>query len=399
MRLHKFWGALGPALIVLVAATAMVAVPSAQAQTYSVLYSFGMAGGAGVYPLAGLIQDRKGNLYGTASEGGFCHLCGTVFKVRADGKVKVLYRFTRDGLNGELPMAGVVRDSAGNLYGTTDEGGNVNGTCRIGCGTVYKVDATGTETVLHTFGGGADGFYPYAGLVRDSAGNLYGTTNSGGAFGAGTVFKVDATGGETVLYSFDGTDGSSPYAGLVRDSAGNLYGTTSGGGGLSSCGVVFELEANGDYKVLYSFTCGADGGAPHAGVVRDSNGNLYGTTVSFGAYGAGTVFKLDRSGAFSVLYSFTGGADGAEPVGGVIRDSGGNLYGTTLSGGNFNDCPVGCGTVFELETNGNYSVLYSFTARADTYAGLLRDSAGNLYGTSRRGGTYDRGVVFKVAPQ
>ena len=244
---------------------------------------------------------------------------------------------------------------------------------------------------MHSFTGGADGSDPYAGLIRDSAGNLYGTTLLGGASGAGVVFKVDTTGTETVLHSFSGgTDGGAPQAGLIRGSAGDLYGTTVQDG-ASGAGVVFKLDAIGE-TVLYSFTGGADGSNPFGSLVRDSAGNLYGTTESGGASGAGVVFKLDTTGTETVLYSFTGDADGGYPYAGLIRDSAGNLYGTTSSGG-----ASGQGVVFELDTTGTETVLYSFTTGADgafPYAGLIRNSAGNLYGTA----TYGYGVVFRIQP-
>jgi uncharacterized repeat protein (TIGR03803 family) len=195
----------------------------------------------------------------------------------------VLHRFT--GNDGSFPEAGLVRDAAGNLYGTTLNGGDQN--CSGGCGSVFKLDKTSKETILYSFTGGSDGEYPNAGLVRDEAGNLYGTTVAGGVSGTGcpeyttcgVVFKLDTTGKETVLYTFTGgADGGTSYARLVRDSAGNLYGTTAGGGAFAS-GVVFKLDATGHETVLHTFTGGADGGLPYAGLVRDSAGNLYGATL------------------------------------------------------------------------------------------------------------------------
>ncbi|MGA8493494.1 MAG: choice-of-anchor tandem repeat GloVer-containing protein [Terriglobales bacterium] len=369
-----------PAVVVVV-----LAAPSAQAQTYSVLYSF--KGYHGKNPYAGLIQDKKGNLYGTTSVGGAYNL-GTVFELKTTGKEKVLYSFTSRA-TGTNPWAGLVRDSDGNLYGTTKHGGTYN------YGVVFKLDTTGAETVLHSFTG-KDGAEPQGGLVRDSAGNLYGTTLFGGG-GGGVVFKLDTTGAETVLYSFlGGADGGNPPAGLVRDSAGNLYGTTTWGG-TYWVGVVFKVDTTGAETVLHSFTGGADGGEPYAGLVRDSAGNLYGTTYYGGASGAyGAVFKLDTTGAETVLYSFTGGADGGQPLAGLVRDSAGNLYGTTREGGAYSN-----GVVFKLDTTGVETVLYSFEGGAGGFpeAGLLRDSAGNLYGTTQAGGAYNHGLVFKITPQ
>jgi uncharacterized repeat protein (TIGR03803 family) len=262
-------------------------------------------------------------------------------------------------------------------------------------GVVYKLDAAGQETVLHSFTGGTDGEYPYAGVTRDSAGNLYGTTQGGGTGNAGVVYKLDTTGQETVLYSFSGgADGGYPDASVIQDSVGNLYGTTFNGG-TANMGVVYKLDVGGQETVLYSFTGGADGASPYAGVIRDSAGDLYGTTVEGGTAGWGVVYKLDASGQETVLYSFMGGADGGDPYAGVIRDPAGNLYGTTLFG------TYGSGNVYKLDTTGQETVLYSFTNGADggyPYAGVIRDSVGNLYGTTYNGGKDIAGVVFKLTP-
>ena len=184
----------------------------------------------------------------------------------------------------------MVRDGAGNLYGTTFYGGESD------FGTVYKLDRNGAETVLHSFAGSPlDGQEPTAGLIRDAAGNFYGTTITGGASNLGTVYKLDTTGKETVLYSFTGRpDGKFPWAGLVRDAAGNLYSTASQGG-ASRYGTVFRLDTTGNFIILHSFAFGAtDGITPMGGLIRDTAGNLYGTTLQGGAFGVGTVFKLSR---------------------------------------------------------------------------------------------------------
>ena len=252
----------------------------------------------------------------------------------------MLYSFT--GSDGSEPFAGLIADSSGNLYGTTQSGGASGGH-----GVVFKLSPSGTETVLHTFTGGSDGGIPRAGLIADTGGNLYGTTAGGGASNAGTVFKLSPSGTETVLYSFTGSDGSGPFAGLIADSSGNLYGTTQSGGASGGHGVVFKLSPGGTETVLYSFTGGSDGGTPRAGLIADSSGNLYGTTQfggpGCGGVGCGVVFKLSPSGTETVLYSFTG-SDGSGPFPGLIADSSGNLYGTTLSGG----ASGGHGVVFKL---------------------------------------------------
>jgi len=375
----------------------------------TVLYSF-PNGQSGTFPWAGLAGDN-GNLYGTATSGGAVNDSGVVYKMDAAGRYTVLHSFT--GADGAYPSA-VIPDSAGNLYGTTKFGGATTGSCTgstapNGCGVVYKLDAAGPETVLYSFSLGADGAVPN-GVVRDPAGNFYGTTFFGGITGGscagianpsgcGVVFKLDADGQETVLYAFTGgTDGGYSRAGVIRDSDGNLYGTT-GGGGTDNWGVVFKVDAAGNYKVLYNFRGEADGGLPIAGVIRDSAGNLYGTTIYGGIdnscggypYGCGVVYKLDPAGRETVLYSFTGGSDGGEPYAGVILDPAGNLYGTTTTP------PV----AFELDAAGHYTVLHNFTCESDgcfPYGGVIRDAAGNLYGTADGGGKDLTGVIFKLTP-
>jgi uncharacterized repeat protein (TIGR03803 family) len=247
----------------------------AQAQTFTLLHTFTGAPD-GAVPIAGLVQDLAGNLYGTTQQGGITgglcansglNGCGTVFKVDPSGNETVLYRFT-GGTDGQFPSAGLVLDSAGNLYGTTQYGGPVTAACGIGCGTVFKLDPSGpTLTPLHNIGSSG-------GLVMDGAGILYGSTTEG-------IFKLDpATRVFTVLDSSAGSGAT-----LALDPAGNLYGTTELGGLNNSvclnnsCGTVFELDTARTYTTLYSFTAvGDDGYNPAAGVALDAAGNLYGTT-------------------------------------------------------------------------------------------------------------------------
>jgi len=347
------------------------------AQTETVLYSFA-AEPASTNP-NGLVRDTKGNLYGTTYGEGNGTSCGIVFKITPAGTETVLHSFT-GGTDGCGPFFGsLVRDSEGNLYGATSSGGST--ACGgYGCGTVFKVTAKGAENVLYAFTGGTDGDFPIAGLVRDKEGNLYGTTDLGGTSGCGTVFELTATGTETVLHSFTaGADGAYPYTGgLIRDEKGNLYGTTWYGGaasacGDSGCGTVFEVTPTGTETVLFIFS-GVDGVAPN-GLVRDAEGNLYGTT-SGGGLGSGTVFELTKKGAETTLYSFTGAPDGATPFVGLVRDPEGNLYGTTVDGG-----ALGHGTVFEVTPAGTETVLYAFTGGTDganPVAGLLMDKQGNF---------------------
>jgi uncharacterized repeat protein (TIGR03803 family) len=374
--------------------------PSAQGQTLTVLYSFN-GGADGWFPDSGVISDPAGNLYGTTLYGGdlTCDSglgCGTVFKLDATGRETVLHGFT-GGADGAYPGAGLIRDQAGNLYGTALEGGDR--TCNthgIGCGTVFKLDASGRETVLHAFTRWPDGAFPQSVLVRDARGNLYGTTLNGGSLtcDCGTVFGLNRSGQEIVLHSFTaGADGSSPQAGVIRDAAGNFFGTTFVGG-APWLGTVYKVDHNGKETVLHTFT-GADGANSYADLIANGE-DLYGTTSGGGAFGGGTVFKLDKTGTETVVYSFTGGVDGASPRMGLIHDAAGNLYGTTAYGGAYN-----FGTVFKLDSSGTETVLYNFTGGADggtPHADLMRDAAGNLYGTTQIGGNLNAGTVFKITP-
>ena len=354
----------------------------------TILHSFN--GTDGTDPRAGLVMDSTGNLYGTTWGGrrasaGFGG--GTVFKMSTTGETTVLHVFGEHGVSS--PKAGLVIDRAGNLYGTTVWGGSKSG------GTVFKISATGQETVLHSFGEDSlhNAQYPDAGLIMDGAGNLYGTTAGGGAYGYGTVFKISATGKKTVLHSFDPFPKEHhPYASLIMDSAGNLYGTTYDGGQYDG-GTVYRISATGQETILHSFGTGTDGSGPVAALHRDGAGNLYGTTYQGGAKGGGTVFKISANVQETILHSFGTGTDGSGPVGGLIMDSAGNLYGTTYKGGANDD-----GTVFKISTAGNETVLHAFTAAdgRSPKAGLVMDSAGNLYGTTYSGGPNGGGTVFKI---
>ena len=360
----------------------------AEAASEVVLHHF-TASFRGSHPYAGVIRDSAGNLYGTTYDGGASNV-GVVYKIDTTGHVTGLYSFT-GGTDGGHPYAGVIGDSAGNLYGTTEGGGAAN--IKVGHGVVYKLDSSGQKTVLYSFTGGTDGAYPVAGVIRDSAGNLYGTTKSGGISDYGVVYKIDTTGQETVLYSFTGgADGGKPYGGLFRDSVGNLYGTTEYGG-ISDYGVVYKIDTTGQETVLYSFTGGADGGEPIAGVIRDSAGNLYGTTEYGGTANVGVVYKSippARRRCCTLLPVRAA----SYPVAGVIRDSAGNLYGTAATGGT-----LGYGVVYKIDTTGQETVLYSFTSGKDGTqpdSGVIGDFAGNLYGTTSKGGVANLGVVYRI---
>ena len=383
----------------------LASVTTASAQTFRLLYQF-KSGRDGSIPYASLILDAQGNLYGTTMIDG-AYSYGTVFKISPEGKETVLHSFTGTGGDGANPVAPLIRDATGNLYGTTEYGGLFGGACGAnGCGIVFKLDPSGKETVLYRFTGipQVDGMNPQQGLVRDSKGNLYGTTSQGGIYSYGnsygTVFKIDPAGEETLLHSFNPftppyNDGWYPMGGaLLRDRAGNLYGTTYLGG-EPHFGVVFKLDASGTENVLYNFGGSGDGRLPFGNLARDAAGNLYGVTMQGGAYEVGTIFKLDDNNNETIIHSFGDSGDGAPPGGGLATDRAGNLYGTTTEGGSSY-----FGTVFKLDPSGTETVLHTFLGKQGNGPdwGVVRDSKGNLYGTTQYGGAYGGGVVFKVTP-
>jgi uncharacterized repeat protein (TIGR03803 family) len=394
------WYSYAMALAIVLGATVS---PLVQAQTLTVLHSFEYyVDGTATGPHTGVIRDAAGNLYGTTAGGGDVNCdppagCGTVFKLDLIGNRTVLHAFTGSA-DGGRPFAGLIRDAAGNLYGTTIDGGDViSSACApFGCGTVFKVDATGKETVLHSFNLVDDGIGPVAGVIRDAAGNSYGTTSYGGPGYHGTLFKLDATGNMTVLYSFrGGIDGESPAA-VIRDRVGNFYGTCLYGGRHDN-GTVFEVDKAGKKTTLYAFDDRAAGRglSPNSGLVAYA-GSIYGTTQSGGTSGFGTVFKLNQSRKESVVHSFpTGTADGSLPSEGLIADGQGNLYGVTAFGGALNK-----GTVFKVDARGNETVLYNFGGADGEYpiGKLLRDDVGSLYGTTLFGGAFGGGTVFRLTP-
>jgi uncharacterized repeat protein (TIGR03803 family) len=391
----------------------------AQAQKFKVLHTF--HGWNGAEPVGGLVRDAAGNIYGTTGVGGTGNCsggtgCGTAFKLNNSGQQIWLHKF--NGRDGAIPVAGLLRGSSGNLFGTTLEGGDLSCNSPYGCGTVFTLDKTGQkETVLHKFTGAPDGWDPEAPLVRDGAGNLYGTTDHGGTDTQGTVFTIDTAGRETILHSFTGPpegggDGAFADAGVTRDAAGNLYGVTFAGGAYGA-GAVYEVNSGGEEMLLYSFPGGSDGAQPDSVLLLDSSGNFYGTTENggngqCGGTGCGVVFKLSpQSGGGwieTVLYDFcslTGCADGEEP-GRLAMDAAGNLYGTTVFGGTHGD-----GVVYKLDAARNESVLHSFTGGTDGAipAAVTMGPDGSLYGVTVSGGDLKClpkyggcGVVFKITP-
>jgi uncharacterized repeat protein (TIGR03803 family) len=307
----------------------------------TILYSF-PGGDDGQGPVGTLVRDADGNLFEPTIQGGnfFClfpQRCGTLVKIDSAGMETVLYRFDFlfSGTATRNPLAGLVEDTAGNLYGTT-----------FNDATIYRLGANGVFTPLYVFQefSATDGANPLGSLVVDKNNNLYGITQLGGTTGNGTVFMLDQNGRETILHNFAASgDGRLPRGRLLRDATGNLYGTTFAGGTFNK-GTIFKLDSSGQETVLYNFGAAkGDGANPSAGVILDSLGNLYGTTYLGGSSNNGTVFKLSPAERLTILHSFTGGADGAHPYADLDQDATGNLFGTTFDGGD-----PGFGTVFQL---------------------------------------------------
>ena len=420
IRRSRILYGLALAAIVLLAG---VGAGPAVAQTYSLQIQHAFKNRL---PMGPLLVDTSGDIYGVTNGGKLFGFAGAVFRLKPDGTARLLYKFCAQShcVDGAHPDAGLVKDKAGNLYGTTAAGGT------HGAGTVFKLAPDGTETVLHNFcsmPNCADGQGP-SGLIRRD-GNLYGETAGGGTHGGGTVFELSRTGKVRVLYSFCSAafcaDGREPSGALLSDAAGNLYGMTVSGGAHQGTlgGTVFQVTADGSEQVLYSFCAAAkcaDGGGPTGGLIVDQAGNLYGTTVFGGANtysgenpgdgdnAAGAVFKVAPDGSETVLYSFCAAAncaDGLNPSAGLLADAAGNLYGTTQLGGVCcsSGSTIGDGTVFELPSGGGETVLHAFGSaspdgRAPT-GPLSMDASGNLYGGVAATTEGTGGAVYELVRQ
>jgi uncharacterized repeat protein (TIGR03803 family) len=354
------------------------------APTLTTLVSFNNTDGAS--PQSSLISDAAGNLYGTTSVGGASSE-GTVFEIAVgSGTFTTLVNFNNS--SGGNPCAGLTADAVGNLYGTTDIGGSTS------AGSVFEV-AAGSHTLstLATFNV-ANGQYPNSSLIADAAGDLYGTTYSGGASGDGTVFEVNAASHSiSTLLTFNGSNGKYSYSNLIFDHAGNLYGTTYSGG-TGGYGTAFEITAGTHTLITLASFNSINGKNPFAGLIADAAGNLYGATIEGGASNYGTVFEIAAgSQTFSTLATFNN-ANGGEPYGNLIADANGNLYGTTMVGGTSSD-----GTVFEIAAGSHaLTTLATFSGTNGRYpwASLFADAGGNLYGTTSGGGASGAGTVFEL---
>lgn len=376
----------------------------AAAFVYKVIHNFD-----GVTPAdpGGLIADESGNFFGTTYSGGTgCGGagCGTVFEISSRGKETVLYRFL-GGTDGSGPVGELARDASGNLYGATSEGGSTECGDANGCGTIFRLSPDGKYTSLYAFGRVAtDGYQPNGDLAVDSSGNVYGTTIFGGStgcdqWGCGTAFKVTPNGSETILYTFQGgADGAKPSAGLLRDSSGNLFGTTFYGGDSTcyrdGCGVVFELPVSGGEKVLHAFHS-SEGYFPVTGVTQDAAGNLYGGT---GSSSFSILYRVSLAGDFKVLFKFATGNDpnGNSSSGNLLLDNSGDIFVNNSEGGT-----QGRGVLFELAADGSALALHEFGAWAQDGSApqgrpllVQKKQKQRLYGVTAAGGKNGKGAVW-----
>jgi uncharacterized repeat protein (TIGR03803 family) len=379
----------------------MTTILSAQAQTFTPLHQFDGEKSTEAFPEGSIIRDADGNLYGTTT------LDGSVFKITKDGKYSVL-TFINGGDGGIFPTGALALDATGNLYGVAEGG--------PGAGVVYKLSPKGEETVLFSFQGGlkvTKPQLPAGGVLLGNNGEVFGAAQFGSELacklGCGSLFRLDAAGTLHILHKFSGgADGASPIGPLVQDASGNLYGVAQSGGDHNcpthflfpgaGCGVVFKIDSHNVLTVLHTFAGKADGAVPQGGLLLDAAGNLFGTTLKGGHSDNGTIFKIASDGTYTVLRRMTK-VTGVNPNGGLVADPAGNLYGTAQLGGNQN-----LGTAFELTADGKLKVLHNFQGLKDgasPLAGLFRDDAGRLYGTTVHNGLIQRvqgGNVFMVTP-
>ena len=371
---------------------ALSGIPIA-AQTFTTLHSF--TGADGANPYAGLVQGLDRNLYGTTIDGG-AYGSGNVFRIAPSGKVTSLYDFCAQSncSDGQFPVSTLVMGPDGNFYGTTQNGGVYN------YGSVFKISPSGALTTLHSFDI-IDGLSPYGSLVFASNGNFYGTTNEGGTCttgGCGTVFAISIEGKFKTLYNFclqtGCPDGEFPVGGLIEGSDGNFYGTTNAGGNSTcpggGCGTIYRITPSGALTTLHRFN-NTDGAYPAPALVEVRKGLFYGTTSGGGANRDGTVFSLNANGALTTRYNFAG-TDGFSPFV-LTAGSDGNLYGTTLGGGTEE-----AGTIFKVTLDGTLTTIHSFAQACYYYfGGLIQGNNGMFYGTTYFGGPADDGTIYGLS--
>jgi uncharacterized repeat protein (TIGR03803 family) len=366
----------------------------ASAATFETLYSFTNTSGA--RPFSNVRIDAQGNLFGTTTSGPNGNFgLGTVYRFGADGSMAILHSF--DGADGQVPIGGLAGDPAGNMYGTTT-GGGANGR-----GTIFRIDPNGNLATLHALQLSTGANVENA-MISDASGNLYGVAGSGGTGGpyaGGTLFRYSSSGEYTVLHDFTSVfTAGVPIGSPVLDPFGNIYGTTvyGGIGGNYGNGTIFRLASDGTFSLVHKFDA-INGALPFGRLVSDSQGNIFGTaSQGGGSTGGGVIFKLALDGTYSVLHAFDSTAEGYYPVGGLTIDAAGNLFGSTSRGGANGDY----GTLFRLSADGTFSTLHEFAGgsgglRPVAYGWLEADSVGNLYGTTVLGGDFDYGTIFKLS--
>jgi uncharacterized repeat protein (TIGR03803 family) len=381
---------------------AMTASNGASAHHFQLLHTF-TGGSDGSRPFSAPMIDSSGALYGVTTQGGreTCRYggagCGTIFKIAPDGAYALLYVF-KGTSDGSTPRGPLLEDSGGNLYGAASGGGKRR------AGTVFEYVSPGTLKVLYNFTSGTDGGEPSSGVIADGAGNLYGATSAGGNLnycvgntlrGCGVLYKLTPNGEETVLHAFVPADGCTAFGPLLRDATGNLFGTTETCAG-NGYGGVYRLSPDGKFKVLHSFSYGADGTWAMAGVIEDSRGYLYGTTNLGGAFDDGTVFRVAPDGNETVIYSFDDNAAvGGRPESPLLLGPQGQLFGETTVNEDSEE-----GTAFELFPNGRIKVLFTFDSASGgdiPAGGLIFGPDDYLYGNTEMGGSSNFGTVFSLA--
>ncbi len=357
---------------------------------FSTTVSF--AGANGANPYAPLVAGNDGNFYGTTAGGGNgasgTNGAGTIFRFSSSGSLAAICYL--DDLTGKNPLAPLVLGSDGFFYGTASSGSVGSG------GSAFQVSSDG-QLGFVPFSSSA-GMNPAACLVQSASADFFGTTTTDGPGGAGTVFRGNSAGVLTTVVGFNGSNGAQPRGPLLQVADGTFYGTTFAGG-ANNLGTIFRISPAGTLTTLFHFSGARDGAYPVCGLLLGRDGQLYGTTSSGGGSNCGTVFRIGPSGAFSVLYAFSGGTDGANPCAGLIQGSDGSLLGTTVAGGvRTNGFPMGCGTVFRIDTNGGFSTVYRFGGQdgANPHAPLFEATNGIFYGTTVNGGTFQLGSIFRL---